>query len=113
MKAPVLVTFATASLLLAILLEVLAHQSQKAGGLSLVKDADSFSSLVTFGYLYLPTVIAVIYSLAWNWVDLDVKRMQPWLELSREGGATGKNSLFLDYPFDFVAFVPLKAAKRK
>ncbi|CAM1508210.1 Fc.00g050580.m01.CDS01 [Cosmosporella sp. VM-42] len=113
MRAPVLLTFATASLLLAALLEVLAHQSQKAGGLSLVKDADSLPAIVTFGYLYLPTVLAVIYSLAWNWVDLDVKRMQPWLELSRESGATGHGSLFLDYPFDFVAFVPFKAARRK
>lgn len=113
MRAPVLITFAAASLLLAILLEVLAQQSQKAGGLSVVKDADSLSSKSKFGYLYLPTIIAVIYSLAWNWVDLDVKRMQPWLELSREEGVTGQNSLFLDYPFDFVAFVPVKAAKRK
>lgn len=113
MKAPVLLAFATASILMAVLLEVLTQQSQRAGGLSLVKDADSLPTLVTFGYLYLPTILAVIYNLAWNWVDLDVKRMQPWLELSRDGGATGRNSLFLDYPFGFVAFVPFKAAKRR
>lgn len=113
MRAPVLVTFALVSVLLAVLIEVLAQQSQRAGGLSLVEDADSLPTGVAFGYLYLPTIVAVIYNLAWNWIDLDVKRMQPWLELSRPQGATGHNSLFLDYPFDFVAFVPFKAAKRR
>lgn len=113
MKAPVLSAFAFASLLIAALLEVLAQQSRLAGGLSLVDDAESLPLAVSFGYLYLPTVVAVLYSLAWNWIDLDVKRMQPWMELSKPDGALGDDSLFLDYPFDFVAFVPFKAAKRK
>lgn len=113
MKAPVLAAFAMASLLLASLLEVLAQQSQKAGGLSLVKNPNDLPSWVTFSYLYIPTIIAVIFSLAWSWIDLDVKRMQPWLELSKEDGAAAEYSLFLDYPFDFVAFVPFKAAKRR
>lgn len=113
MRAPVLIAFAAASLLLVILLEVLAQQSQKAGGLSLVKDAESLPSMVTFGYLYLPTIIAVIYSLAWSWVDLDTKRIQPWLNLSNEEGDTAENTLFLDYPYDFFAWVPIKAAKRR
>ncbi|KAF1735699.1 hypothetical protein CRV24_004625 [Beauveria bassiana] len=34
---------------------------------------------------------------AWNWVDLDVKRMQPWLQLSRPEGATGRARCSLDY----------------
>ena len=113
MRTPVLFTLIAVSILLAVLIEILAQQSQRAGGLSLVKDSDSLPNVTTFAYLYVPTIVAVLYSLSWNWVDLDVKRMQPWLQLSRSGGATGKDSLFLDYPFDFVAFVPFKAAKRK
>ncbi len=114
MQAPVLLAFAIASLLIAGLLEVLAQQAASEGGaLSIVDSADDIPPIVTFGYLYLPTIVAVLYSLAWNWVDLDVKRMQPWLELSKPRGATGEMSLFLDYPVDFVAIVPFKAAKRK
>ncbi|KAH0497771.1 hypothetical protein TgHK011_005056 [Trichoderma gracile] len=92
---------------------ILAQRSQKFGGLSLVDDADEIPSAVNLTYLYLPTIIAVLYSLVWNWIDLDVKRMQPWTEVSKPDGATGRRSVFLDYPVDFVAFVPFKAAKQR
>ena len=62
---------------------------------------------------YIPQVLAVAYSLVWSWVDLDVKRMQPWFELSKPEGALAKDSLLLDYPFTFVAFVPFVAFRRK
>lgn len=113
MQAPILIAFAISSILLAVLLEILAQQSRKVGGLSLVNTAEDLPSAVTFGYLYLPTIVAVFYSLVWNWIDLDVKRMQPWLELSKPEGSKGRDSLFLGYPVDFVAFVPFKAAKQK
>ncbi|KAL5090340.1 hypothetical protein Trisim1_004532 [Trichoderma cf. simile WF8] len=113
MKAPILILFALSSIIILTIVEILAQRSQKAGGLSLVDDADEIPSAINITYLYLPTIIAVIYSLVWNWIDLDVKRMQPWMELSKENGATGQRSIFLDYPVDFVAFVPFKAAKQK
>ncbi len=113
MQSPVLLALALASLLIAALLEILAQKSATDGALSIVATAEDIPPLVSFSYLYLPTIVAVLYSLAWNWVDLDVKRMQPWLQLSREKGALGKDSLFLDYPVDFVAFVPFKAAKKR
>lgn len=113
MKAPILILFALSSIIILTIVEILAQRSQKAGGLSLVDDADEIPSAINTTYLYLPTIIAVLYSLVWNWIDLDVKRMQPWMELSKENGATGQRSIFLDYPVDFVAFVPFKAAKQK
>lgn len=113
MQSPVLLSLALASLLIAALLEILAQKSAADGALSIVATAEDIPPLVSFGYLYLPTIVAVLYSLAWNWVDLDVKRMQPWLQLSRDEGALGKDSLFLDYPVDFVAFVPFKAARNR
>lgn len=113
MQAPVLLALTLASLLLAALLEILAQKSASEGALSIVPSADAIPGVVSFAYLYLPTIVAVLYSLAWNWVDLDVKRMQPWLALSRDEGATGRDSLFLDYPVDFVAFVPFKAARKR
>ncbi|KAF6828066.1 hypothetical protein CMUS01_08727 [Colletotrichum musicola] len=111
--ATVLFCFALASFIIAIIIEILADQSQRNGGLALSASADGFSTFVQFCYLFLPTIVAVIYSLLWSWIDLDVKRIQPWLEMSRPAGATAESSIFLDYPYDFIAFVPIKAARRR
>ncbi|KAL2760650.1 hypothetical protein ACRALDRAFT_2080653, partial [Sodiomyces alcalophilus JCM 7366] len=109
----VLICFALLSLILVAIIEVLAQQSQMAGGLSLSTDPDDLSPFATFSYLFLPTIIAVFYSLFWSWVDLDAKRTQPWFEMSREGGATAKDSVLLTYPYDFVGFVPFRAFKNR
>ncbi|KAH8764916.1 hypothetical protein F5883DRAFT_104271 [Diaporthe sp. PMI_573] len=61
----------------------------------------------------MPTTIAVLYSLLWTWIDLDVRRMQPWFELSRPHGANAEQSLLLNYHFEFLAFVPIKAWKQR
>ena len=94
-------------------IEVLAQRSKREGGLSLARTADDIPDLAEFKYEFLPTIIAVFFSIAWTWIDLDVKRIQPWLELSKSGGARAQDSLNLDYPYDFVAWVPYKAAKRR
>ncbi|KAL8891638.1 MAG: hypothetical protein Q9215_001406 [Flavoplaca cf. flavocitrina] len=49
----------------------------------------------------------------WSWVDLDTKRLEPYFQLSRPEGADRTNSLALNYPFDFVAYAPLKAIRRR
>jgi hypothetical protein len=113
MRAPVLLSFAAGSALIAISIELLAQQSSKAGGLSLTSDPDTTPTVVRFAYLFLPTIVAVVYGMIWNWIDLDVKRIQPWLEMSASGGALGQDSLFLEYPYDFMAFVPFRAARRR
>lgn len=83
------------------------------GGLAFASTVDDLSVAATFSYLYLPTVIAVFYSMIWSWVDLDTKRLEPWFQLSKAEGATAENSILLQYPFDFLAFVPIRAARRK
>ncbi|KAK2048923.1 hypothetical protein LZ31DRAFT_489657 [Colletotrichum somersetense] len=112
LSAPVLFSFAFASFILAIVIEVLAYQSRVKGGLALSKSVEDIPAFARFSYLFLPTIVAVIYSLLWSWIDLDIKRIQPWLEMSKPGGATAERSIFLDYPYDFIALVPMKAAKR-
>ncbi|KAM3478025.1 hypothetical protein MY5147_002421 [Beauveria neobassiana] len=88
------VLLALASVLLATLLEILAQKSTADSALCLVNAAADIPRFVSFAHLYLSTNTAVLNSLAWSWVDLDVKRMQPWLQLSRPEGATGTGSLF-------------------
>ncbi|KAK0615857.1 hypothetical protein B0T17DRAFT_496936 [Bombardia bombarda] len=113
MRAPVLTSVIVLSLAIAAVIEFLAQKTQRQGGLALTDTPDDMPSSVVFAYLYVPTIIAVLYGLVWTWIDFDVRRMQPWLELSRPGGAVAKNSLLLDYPFEFLAFIPFKAWKLK
>lgn len=113
MRAPVLMALTVLTLLIAGAIEVLAQLSHSRGGLALSRTQDDIPQHAMISYLYAPTVVAVLYSLLWSWVDLDIKRMQPWFELSKPEGATAQNSMFLDYPYDFIATVPIKAARRR
>jgi hypothetical protein len=66
----------------------------------------------SFVYLYLPTIIAVIFSILIVWIDNDARIFEPCRQMSRSGGVSGKDSLLLHYPFDFVLFVPFAACRR-
>lgn len=113
MRAPVLVAFIAVTFVMAGISELLAQKSQKEGGLALSECPECLSDIATFGYLYAPTIVSVLYGLVWTWIDLDIRRIQPWLELSRLEGATADSSLLLDYPASFLAFVPFSAGKRR
>lgn len=113
MSTPILLALIALTLLLAAAIETLAQRSAASGGLALSPTYDDIPKYVMISYLYAPNTLAVLYSSIWSWIDLDVKRMQPWFEMSKKEGATAENSLFLDYQYDFVASVPLRAAKRR
>ncbi|KAG5774536.1 hypothetical protein H9Q72_000025 [Fusarium xylarioides] len=113
LSTPILLAVIALTILLAVAVETLAQRSATQGGLALSPTLEDIPGYAKFSYLYFPTIIAVLYSLIWSWIDLDVKRMQPWFELSKDTGATGEGSLFLDYQYEFVALVPFKAAKSK
>lgn len=112
MRPPVLVSFILATCTLIGVIEYLAQKSREYGGLSLSAETGGNTLAVTSSQ-YAPTIIAVLYSLIWTWIDLDIRRIQPWLELSRLDGASAESTLLLDYPFEFLAFIPTKAWKRK
>lgn len=114
----ILFCFAIFSLSLVAILEGLSHYStgagnENGGGLSFAVDINSLSMTASFFYLYLPTVIAVVYSMLWSWVDLDAKRLEPWFQLSKPEGALAEDSLLLHYPFEFLAFVPISALRKR
>ena len=73
----------------------------------------SFTAFQTFTFRYLPTILIVLYGLCWSWVDLDVKRLEPWYQLGRPTGCTAGESILLDYPADFLPLIPFKAAKQR
>lgn len=118
LRFPVLGSIFTVTVLMIIGLEILAYLSvgknnSNGGGLAFAATVDDISTIATVSYLYLPTVIAVIYSIIWSWIDLDSKRLEPWFQLSKPDGAAAEDSLLLQYPFDFLPFVPIRAARRR
>ncbi|KAF1935402.1 hypothetical protein EJ02DRAFT_428471 [Clathrospora elynae] len=94
-------------------LQVLLVRSQKDGGIIFATTADDIALGQSFSYLYLPTIIALVFSVFWNWMDLQIKRVEPYYQLSKPDGAWGKDSLLLSYPFDFLPFVPLSAFRNR
>ncbi len=111
LRLPFLLGIAALTLAFTALLEYLSRRSRMDGGIAFTEG--QFSPAESFAYLYLPTLIAVLYSTLWSWVDLDTKRLEPYFQLSRPEGADEMNSLALNYPFDFVAYAPLKALRRR
>lgn len=111
LRPPFLLSIVAITLGFIALLEFLSQRSRMHGGIAFAQD--QFSPAATFAYLYLPTMIAVLYSILWSWVDLDTKRLEPYFQLSRPEGADRTNSLALNYPFDFVAYAPFKAIRRR
>lgn len=118
LKIPVLGSLFLVSLGLIGLLEFLAHlasrnNNENDGGLTFAESEEELSNGVEFLYFYLPTIIAVLYGMVWAWIDLDVKRLEPWYQLARPEGATAENSMLLKYQFNFAGFVPHRALKRR
>jgi hypothetical protein len=109
LRVPVLIFTIAICWGLIALLEVLLHKSQRDNGVIFAPVINDLPLRTTFLYLYFPTIVAVIFSIYWAWIDLETKRMEPYYQLSKENGALGKDSLLLHYPFSFIPLAPLKA----
>lgn len=94
-------------------LQVYVNRSQTAGGVLFAPSIHDLPLRRTFVYQYMPTVIAVIFSIFVVWIDNDAKRFEPYRQMAKLGGALGKDTILLHYPFDFMPFVPFAAAMRQ
>ncbi|KAE9985646.1 hypothetical protein BLS_006729 [Venturia inaequalis] len=66
-----------------------------------------------FAWKYMPTVVLLSYGIMWQAVDYEVKRLEPYYQLSKRVGATARDSLNQDY-LTFTAYlVPFKAVRAK
>ncbi|KAF2090740.1 hypothetical protein K490DRAFT_33931 [Saccharata proteae CBS 121410] len=101
------------SLCLIAVVQTLLFISQNNDGILFSADISRLPLRYSFAYLYLPTIVAVLYSLMWSWVDLDTKRTEPYYQLSKPGSVSAADSVLLDYPFNFVASVPFKAIRSR
>ncbi|KIW93900.1 uncharacterized protein Z519_05215 [Cladophialophora bantiana CBS 173.52] len=62
-----------------------------------------------FAWKYLPTMIAIVYAVLFSIMDFDIRRLEPFYQLSRPRGASAAASLNLDHLTMFQYFVPFKA----
>lgn len=113
LKPIILIPTIVVTIGIVVLLGVLLWQTRRDGGILFSQNIDDLPAVSSFAYLYFPTIVAVMYSTLWSWIDLDVKRLEPFLQLSKGVDVAASDSVLLHYPVDFLAAVPIRAAKRK
>lgn len=58
-----------------------------------------------------PTLIAVVYGVLWQFTDFEVRRLEAYYQMSKEGGALAAESINVDYVTSFSFFRPFRALK--
>lgn len=64
-----------------------------------------------FVWKYLPTMITIAYSVLFSIMDFDIRRLEPYYQLSQPQGSRASASLNLDHMTMFQYFVPFNAAR--
>lgn len=128
MRWPYLTMLIVVSIVLAIIQELLYQDSYHKSrmkppqGLYQYKRPQELNTWDYFSFKYLPTMIAVGYGVLWQITDFEVKRLEPYYQLSRDRlskdgkevmGALAMESINVDY-ITFVSFLrPFKALRLK
>ena len=112
LRAPTIIASLAITVALIALIEYINNISIGQNAIFFAEKGGDFPFWVVFCYRYLPQIIVVVVGIGWEAVDLDVKRLEPYFQLSKPEGATASNSISLHYPFDFIAFVPINAARK-
>lgn len=66
-----------------------------------------------FCFKYLPTMLAVTFGVLWQFTDFEVKRLEPYYQLSRPSGALAAESINVDYITIFNFLRPIMALRYK
>jgi hypothetical protein len=111
--ASVLIPLFLITITFIIILGLLNRKMDRDKGLFFAASSNDFDRWQIFCYRYLPTTLGVMYGMILQVVDLDVKRLEPYFQLSKLNGASGKDSMLLNYPFETLAFVPINAFRRR
>lgn len=82
-------------------------------GILTFKRARDLSLWEYFAWKYMPTFVLLSYGVMWQVVDFEVKRLEPYYQLSKRTGATARDSLNQDYLTFLAYLVPLKAIRAK
>jgi hypothetical protein len=109
MRWPYLSALIIVSLMLAAAQEYL----YRRGSLYEFNTAASLRTWDYFSFKYLPTMVAVAFGILWQITDFEVKRLEAYYQLSKDGGALAAESINVDYITFFNFLRPVRALKFK
>ncbi|KAK0635628.1 hypothetical protein B0T17DRAFT_503138 [Bombardia bombarda] len=66
-----------------------------------------------FSFKFLPTLIAVSYGVLWQITDFEIRRLEAFYQMSKEGGALAAESINVDYITSFNFLRPFRALQCK
>lgn len=113
MRWPYLSMLITLSLILVGCSEVLYQHSTKKGHLIKFTTPTEIAGIEYFSIKFLPTLVAVIFGVLWQITDFEVKRLEAYFQLSKKNGATGAETLNVDYITSYNFLVPFDALRRR
>jgi ABC-type Fe3+-siderophore transport system permease subunit len=108
MRWPYLLSLIVVSLGLAASVEVL-YQSSTRTPLVAFRTPAEVPTSEYFAIKFLPMIIAVSYGVLWQITNFEVMRLEPFYQLSKEGGALAAESINIDYLSQFNLFRPFRA----
>ncbi|KAK1970438.1 hypothetical protein LY78DRAFT_255369 [Colletotrichum sublineola] len=110
MRWPYLTGLISLSIALAIMVELL-FQRSRAHPLVRFQSPAEVPALEYFAIKFLPTILSVVYGVLWQVTDFEVKRLEAYYQLSKEGGALAAESLNVDYVTSLSWLRPIRAIK--
>ncbi|KAI8633745.1 hypothetical protein F5Y19DRAFT_470995 [Xylariaceae sp. FL1651] len=113
MRWPYLLFMILLSILLAISQELVYQMSRRPNGLFHFTNAKDLDPGLYFVFKFVPTIITVTYGVLWQNTDFEVKRLEAFYQMSKEGGALAAESINVDYITLFNFTRPLLALHRK
>lgn len=91
--------------------EYLCQVSIRDDGLLHFTSVNDISTWKFFVWKYLPTMITIFYATLFSVMDFDIRRLEPYYQLSQPQGARAAASLNLDHLTMFQYFVPFNAMR--
>ncbi|KAK3301299.1 uncharacterized protein B0H64DRAFT_35021 [Chaetomium fimeti] len=108
LRWPYLALLVVLSLVLAGSVEAL-YQSSTRDPLISFRAPSDIPASEYFAVKFLPMIVAVSYGVLWQITNFDVMRLEPFYQLSKEGGALAAESINVDYLAQFNLFRPFRA----
>ncbi|KAK5657330.1 hypothetical protein OQA88_3395 [Cercophora sp. LCS_1] len=108
MRWPYLLALIIISIVLGVVQEVM-YRMSTAKPLVTFHTPSEIPTADYIAFKFLPTIIAVSYGVLWQVTDFEVKRLEAFFQLSKEGGALAAESINVDYITYFSFFRPYRA----
>ncbi|KAL2173213.1 uncharacterized protein P884DRAFT_273424 [Thermothelomyces heterothallicus CBS 202.75] len=108
LRGPYLISLIVLSLALGACVEIL-YRSSARDPLVSFKGPSEIPPAQYFAIKFLPMIVAVSYGVLWQITNFDVMRLEPFYQMSKEGGALAAESINVDYLGQFNLFRPLRA----